>query len=221
MNRRALVVIICVLLLGVFATAAYLFKPQRTSESALETTSATPPASMKNNLVRFHSPSFGQASAPVTIVEFFDPSCEACRSFYPYVKNILAEDTQNVRLALRYVLFHEGSEEVVRMLEASRKQNLFPQVLEVVLKAQPQWHDDLTAAAAWDAAAAVGLDVEKARKDMYAPAVDAVLAADKQDVQAVGIKSTPTFFVNGRQLMEYSPDVLRQMVREEVAKSRN
>ena len=53
-----------------------------------------------------NSPVFGSANAPVTVVEFFDPSCEACRAFYPYVKQILAENPNDVRLVLRYVLFH-------------------------------------------------------------------------------------------------------------------
>src|SRR5690606_23608322 len=42
----------------------------------------------------------------------------------------------------RYTLFHRGSEEVARLLEASGKQNLYQQVLEAVLDAQPEWHDD-------------------------------------------------------------------------------
>ena len=35
-------------------------------------------------LVRMHSPVFGPQNARVTIVEFFDPACEACRAFYPF-----------------------------------------------------------------------------------------------------------------------------------------
>lgn len=119
----------------------------------------------------------------MTIVEFFDPSCEACRAFYPHVKKILAENPTDVRLVLRYVLFHQGSEEVARLLEASRKQNLFGQVLEAVLEAQPSRHDDPKAQEAWVVAERVGLDVEKARVEMYTPAVDAVLKVDMQDVK--------------------------------------
>jgi len=72
--------------------------------------------------VRDYSPVIGLENAPVTIVEFFDPSCEGCRAMYPYVKEILAEYPDNVRLVLRYVLFHGGSEEAVRILEAARNQ---------------------------------------------------------------------------------------------------
>ncbi|CAD5378526.1 thioredoxin domain-containing protein [Pseudomonas sp. MAP12] len=224
MNRRTLVMIISVAILAVFAVAVFLYSqttPPQPPQVAQAPAQMPPDAPNGGNLVRFHSPVFGPAQAPVTIVEFFDPSCEACRAFYPHVKKILVENPSDVRLVLRYVLFHQGSEEVTRMLEAARKQNLYPQVLEAVLAAQPGWHDDPKVAAAWVAAEGAGLDVEKARADMHTPGVDAVLETDMQDVKTVGIRGTPTFFVNGRALSEFGPEPLRDLVRSEVAKARN
>ena len=62
---------------------------------------------------------FGPSEAPVTIVEFFDPSCEACRAFYPFVKNILTQYPDDVRLVLRYAAFHGGSDQAIGTLEAA------------------------------------------------------------------------------------------------------
>lgn len=216
MNRRTLVLVISILLLAAFAAAAFFYQgatppPQKQAAPSPQDASA---------LVRFHSPVLGPAKAPVTIVEFFDPSCEACRAFYPPVKQILAENPADVRLVLRYVLFHQGSEEAARLLEAARMQDLYPQVLEAVLAAQPQWHDDAKATKALEAAAAVGLDLDKARVDMRSPKVDAVLKSDMQDVKTVGIQGTPTFFVNGQPLTEFGPEPLRQLVLSELAKTR-
>tara|TARA_R110002095_G_scaffold25844_5_gene26408 strand:- start:104 stop:754 length:651 start_codon:yes stop_codon:yes gene_type:complete len=216
MNHRTLVLAISGLLLAAFAAAAFfqlrdIPPPQ---QAALAPTD-------RSALVRFHSPVFGPANAPVTIVEFFDPSCEACRAFYPVVKQILAENPGDVRLVIRYTLFHQGSEEVSRMLEAARRQNVFPQVLEAVLAAQPAWHDDPSVAKAWEAAAAAGLDVDQARADMYSPGIDAVLKTDMQDVETLGVQRTPTFFVNGQPLTEFGVEQLRQLVRSEIAKAKN
>ena len=221
MNRRTLVLITSVVILIAFAAAAYFYSPSApppAEQPAQAQSPAQQATSSAANLVRFHSPVFGPAQAPVTIVEFFDPSCEACRAFYPHVKKILDENPDSVRLVLRYVLFHQGSEEVSRLLEAARKQNLYPQVLEAVLEAQPGWHDDPKVLEAWVAAERAGLDIEKARADMHTPAVDAVLQLDMQDVKAVGVQGTPTFFVNGRPLDKFGPEPLRQMVASEVAK---
>lgn len=81
----------------------------------------------------------GPVNAPVTIVEFFDPSCEACRAFHPVVKKIMGSFPQEVRLVLRYTPLHEGSDEAVRILEAARLQNKFEPVLETLLGSQQDW----------------------------------------------------------------------------------
>ena len=219
MNRRTVLIGASALGLVAFGGGAFVVNTRRQADADARAAAAPPVDAAL--LDRPYSPSFGPADAPVTLVEFFDPSCEACRAFYPHVKKILVENPSDVRLVLRYVLFHQGSEEVTRMLEAARKQNLYPQVLEAVLAAQPGWHDDPKVAAAWVAAEGAGLDVEKARADMHTPGVDAVLETDMQDVKTVGIRGTPTFFVNGRALSEFGPEPLRDLVRSEVAKARN
>ena len=76
----------------------------------------------QTRLVRMHSPVFGPQAAPVTIVEFFDPACETCRAFYPIVKDLMAQYPNDVRLVIRYAPFHQGSDQVVKLLEASKSQ---------------------------------------------------------------------------------------------------
>lgn len=216
MNRRNLVLVISALMVAAFAAAVF-FQLRATAPQQ----QAAPAVQDRSMLVRFHSPVMGPASAPVTIVEFFDPSCEGCRAFHPFVKQILAENPAEVRLVLRYVLFHQGSEEVARMLEAARKQNLFPQVLEAVFASQPGWHDDPQVVKAWEAAAAAGLKIDQARADMASPSVDAILTTDMQDAKTVGVQRTPTFFVNGQLLTDFGPEPLRALVRSEIARARN
>lgn len=225
MNRRSIVVAVCVLLIAAFGAAVF-FKPQpqqpQQTAPAVETSDATTgPVENQQALVRFHSPTFGPADAPVTIVEFFDPSCEACRAFYPIVKQIMAEYPGQVRLVLRYTLFHQGSEEVARLLEAARLQNIYQPVLEAVLEVQPAWHDDPQVTKAWEAAEAAGLGIAKAREDMHSTRIDAILEKDMQDVETIGIRGTPTFFVNGRELTEFGPEPLLRLVQESLPDAQN
>lgn len=122
-----------VLVAVMFAMGMFALQGKKAEEStALASKNAA-------NLVKFHSPTSGAADAKVTLVEFFDPSCEACRAFYPLVKSILEENKGKVKLVLRYAAFHQGSDIVVKMLEASKAQNLYWQSLEAVLKSQPEW----------------------------------------------------------------------------------
>lgn len=169
-------------------------------------------------LVRPYSPVLGPAEAPVTIVEFFDPACEACRSFYPVVKQILAMFPGDVRLVLRYTPFHQGSDEAVRILEAARMQALFEPVLEALLARQPEWaaHGAPDLALAWDIAGAAGLDPARARDDAAAPAIDLALRQDMADAQAFQVQATPTFFVNGKPLPSFGAQQLLDLVESEV-----
>ncbi|MDT9156070.1 DsbA family protein, partial [Escherichia coli] len=75
-----------------------------------------------------------------TVVEFFDPACEACRAFYPLTKRILEAYPEKVRLVVRYTPFHgDVSETAIRVLEVARRQDVFQPVLEALLARQSQW----------------------------------------------------------------------------------
>ncbi|WP_148863323.1 DsbA family protein [Marinobacter fonticola] len=211
MRTRTLVVSLVLLCLAIFAAAFVLYdRSEGTNEPAVVE---------KTPLVRDYSPVIGPEDAPVTIVEFFDPSCEACRAMYPYVKQIMAAYPDKVRLVLRYVLFHKGSEEAVRILETAREQAIYEPVLDAVMEAQPQWHDDPDVTAAWDAAKSAGLDVEAARASMNSSEIDDIIQQDAADVKAVGISGTPTFYVNGEQLSRLGPQELYDLVSSKVESS--
>ncbi len=211
MNRRATIIFTALATAAVFASGAFLY-----SRSANESSSLV--AVADSQLVRSHSPILGSTQAPVTIVEFFDPSCEACRAFYPVVKQILAAYPEKVRVVLRYTPFHPASEEVVRILEAARKQEKFEGMLEVLLEKQEEWGADgaPNPTRAWEIAAEAGLDLTKARQDAVSADVDSVISQDVADVKAVGVKGTPTFFVNGKPLLSFGTQQLADFVKSEV-----
>lgn len=200
------------------ATAGTTDAETDSSEAEAPAVNAPAAAPQWNAYVRRHSPVIGPANAPVTIVEFFDPSCEACRAFYPIVKQIMAQYPNDVRLVLRYTPLHQGSDEAVRILETARRQNVFEPVLEALLAQQPQWavHGSPQLDRAWTIAAGAGLDVTQARSGMMAPAITAVLTQDTADATSLGISGTPTFFVNERPLPSFGPQQLYDLVRAEV-----
>ena len=174
----------------------------------------------QTRLVRMHSPVFGPQNAPVTIVEFFDPACETCRAFYPIVKNLMAQYPNDVRLVIRYAPFHQGSDVVVKLLESAKSQAKYQPVLESLLAAQPAWadHGQPSIETAFKVAEQAGLDLVKARQDMEKPGMQAVLQQDIEDLTALQVTKTPTFFINGRSLPSFGPEQLAALVAEEVAK---
>ena len=215
MSRKSLVLSVLVLGLAGFALAAWF-----ATRPAPVAQSASIPAEQAEALLRPYSPILGPEQAPVTIVEFFDPACEACRAFYPVVKDIMAEHGDAVRLAIRYTPFHgEASEEAIRVLEAARMQGVYEPVLEAILREQPRWasHGAPEPGLILEVAATAGLDAEAAETQMMAPDVIGILNQDRADVETIGVSGTPTFFVNGKPLDPFGEAELRRLVAAEVA----
>lgn len=173
-----------------------------------------PAAIDASRLVRAHSPTVGDANARVHIVEFFDPACGTCRDFYPFVKNLMATNPGRIRLSVRYAAFHRGSDEVVKLLEAARKQGKYWEALEAVLAAQPRWVVNHTAQpeVALLALAGLGLDLKQLRRDVNSPELAQIVPQDMQDAILLGVTKTPEFFVNGKPMPKFGYDELRTLV---------
>ena len=116
MKKSTLVIASAVVLTTAFGAGAYVYKAQQAE--ALGNAAAN----AGSVFVRAASPSLGSESAQVQLVEFFDPACEACRMMYPFVKSLMRAHDGKLRLTLRYAPFHEGSDYVVKVLEAARLQ---------------------------------------------------------------------------------------------------
>jgi len=212
MKQKTIFITALVLLAIVFAGGIQIYRSQKAEETARTA------AKNKEALVRVHSPTIGKANAPVHIVEFFDPACGTCAAFYPLVKQLMAAHPDDIRLTVRYAPFHPGSDEVVKALEASRKQGKYWQALESLLAAQPAWvqnhhaHADL----AWPYLARVGLDTELLKSDMQSPDIARLIAQDLEDAKTLNVTQTPEYFVNGRPLPSFGSEQLRNLVEEEL-----
>ena len=214
MNKKWLVLGTAAVIVVAFGAGTLVFRDRTKQEVAQ--------AAQTNNeaLVRAHSPVYGNPAAKVTIVEFFDPSCEACRAFYPIVKGIVNASFSQVRLVVRYAPLHRGSDRAVKILEAARQQGKYWEVLEKALETQPQWaaHDNPNPELIWELVAAAGLDVAKAKAAADSPEIDQLLKQDVADMKALKVDRTPGFFVNGTPLVDFGAPQLKALVDQEIKK---
>jgi protein-disulfide isomerase len=157
----------------------------------------------------------------VHIVEFLDPACETCADFYPEVKKLMAANPGKVRLTVRHVPFHEGSDFVVAALEAARAQGKYWQVLEALLAKQDQWaiNHRVHADRAWWVIASTGVDLERLRADMKSEEIAGRITQDLMDAKDLKVTKTPEYFVNGRALPRFGLRELQALVAEEVKRS--
>ena len=168
-----------------------------------------------------HSPTLGDPNARVHIVEFLDPACETCALFYPMVKQWMNEVPGKMRLSVRHVPFHRGSDYAVRVLEASREQGKYWETLEALLSTQREWTQNHTVLQdrILPAIADVGLDMDKLADDMNRMDVLVRMERDQEDAKTVQVRATPGYYVNGRPLQNFGREQLAALVREELAKA--
>ena len=90
--------------------------------------------------------------------------------------------------------------------------------MDALMESQPVWasHSNPAPEQAWEFARAAGLDLHQAKVYIATGAVDKLLQQEVADLKAVGVTATPSFFVNGKPLLEVDPRVLLQMVESEL-----
>lgn len=157
MSKKKIVVALTIILANLAFIGGAFFYARHQATKVVDVDTA------RASLIREHSPVIGPKDAAVTITEFFDPSCEACRAYYPYVKQLLERYPTEVRLVLRYVAFHNGSAEAIGILEAARAQGKFEPALFNLFRDQPVWanHNQPDLEIAWKSAQEAGVDVAK------------------------------------------------------------
>ncbi len=214
MKQKTLFIVAAIALLLSFLAAAIVYKNNLREQAEQQATAN------REALVRMHSPTLGDASAPVVLVEFFDPACETCRAFYPLVKDMMAANPGKIRLVLRYAPFHAGSDQLVAALEAARRQGKFWEAMEALLAAQDDLAQNHTVEKdrIWQHLEGLGLDQVKLKADMAAPDIANVIAQDLADAQALKVSKTPEFYVNGKPLASFGYEQLKALVDEEIAK---
>ena len=216
MTQKALFITPVAALLLVFVLGGFAYKRYSADQSSQLA------QSNRENLVRMHSPTLGKTDAPVVIVEFLDPACETCAAFYPLVKAMIAANPDRIRLVLRYAPFHNGSDKVVAVLEAARRQGKFWPALEALLATQADWapHHTPQVAMVWKHLDGLGLNMAQMRTDIASPEIASVIEQDLKDARALKVTKTPEFFVNAKPLPSFGFAQLKKLVDEALSTSR-
>lgn len=171
--------------------------------------------------IRDHSTKFGDNKKGIYVVEFIDPECEACAYYHPVIKELFRNYYEDIQLVIRYLDNHKNSKFAVRILEASKKQNMYKPTLDMIYASQGVWaqHGNPKPLLLWEELKKVeGLDVEKLKKDFENTNVDEIVKLDRQDATALQVRGTPTIFVNGEKLEKLSYQGLFDLVESKLFK---
>jgi protein-disulfide isomerase len=228
--RKEIIILGAIILVAIaaFVIGSNYFRGSVQNERVTPNNSSNKPKIAPEQLVRPDSPTLGPVDAKVTLVEFYDPECEACAAFAPIVKKILKEYDGKIRLVMRYMPLHPNSLSAATFTEAAGEQGKYWQAQELLFQKQPEWGAKHGAAGSAPPAninvlfegyaRELGLDRAKAAAAVQENRYGAKIERDKKDGQSLGVRQTPTFFVNGRQLLRFGEAELRQLIDEELRK---
>jgi protein-disulfide isomerase len=203
------------ILVGAFILAASIYNNQRAEKLA----SIEKVSPVDNAFVRGYAQRLGPRDAKVTLVEFLDPGCESCAAMLPHVKAILDAHPGQVQLVLRYNPLHQGADTAVKLLEAARKQGMYWETLQLMFDTQPEWasHHHPEPEKLLGLLPSLGLDMTRLELEMQGMDIASILHQDMADAKTLGVRKTPTFFVNGKPLTRFGLPQLQALVASEVA----
>lgn len=155
----------------------------------------------------------GNPEAPVTIVEFSDFLCPACSRVSLAIEGIIHENSKKAKLVfMNYPLdkccnnnlrrqFHPGACELAKGAICASRQNKFEQYHNTAFRmSRPDFgNKEITKIASIS-----GLDISKFEECMSSPETEKELQNQINKARELGVKGTPTIFINGKKC-DYKP----------------
>jgi protein-disulfide isomerase len=163
--------------------------------------------------------SVGPENAPVIVEEFGDFQCPPCGRLSEPLNEM--QKKYNLRLIYRNFPLpnHSHAKEAAWAAEAAGRQGKFWPMHDLLFREQAVWSNSADARSLFQAyAGMLQLDLSRFRSDMESPDVQQKVDTDQRRGAAIGVKTTPTLFVNNEAVppSELNPSKLPAFVENAV-----
>jgi protein-disulfide isomerase len=165
----------------------------------------------------------GPADAAVTLEEFGDFQCPPCGQLSEPINQL--QKQYNLRVIYREFPLpsHAHAKEAAFAAEAAGRQGRFWQMHDLLFREQAVWSKSTDARALFNAyAGMLQLDLSRFKKDIDSTDVQQQVELDQHRAAAIGVKTTPTIFLNNEALPpnQANPDGLPAVVEAAVKKAK-
>lgn len=145
----------------------------------------------------------GPAAAKISIVEFSDFQCPACRYAENSLKQVFALYGDNIRFTFKHfpLRMHEWAKPGAVAAECAGRQGKFWEYHDALYDHQDEWTNPKADDFLLGYALKTKLDLKAWNACRQDPSAAAAVAADQKDGDNAWVGSTPTFFVNGRRFV--------------------
>lgn len=170
----------------------------------------TPPTPPTYKIATDDQPTKGDARAAVTLIEFTDYQCPVCAQTQPVLERIVSEYGDRLRLVVRdYPLArHADAERAAEAAEAAREQGKYWEYTALLFQNQQA----LKVQNLKEYAAHIGLDRARFDAALNSGKFSDSVRRDVLDGARIGVAGTPTIFLNGRQVSDFSYEGLKAAI---------
>jgi protein-disulfide isomerase len=160
------------------------------------------------------------------IEEFGDFECSPCGSAHPVLKRVKQEFGSDLVIVFRQFPLaakHAHAMDAARAAEAAGFQGKFWQMHDLLYENQQTWRADPDPASVFaQYANQIGLNLDQFKRDRDGDPVRQRISLDRERGYWIGVNSTPTVFLNGREVPADSltAESLRNLIRTELTTAR-
>lgn len=155
-------------------------------------------------------PSLGSANAPVTIIAFLDYECPSCAAMHQNLERLVKDYGDQVRLVARDfpVYQHTDALKAAEAAEAAREQGRYWEYIRVLLRSQSAFGVENLKSYASE----IGLDRTRFDSGLDSGKFAELVQRDIDDGMKLGLKASPTLFLNGRRFSATTYEDLKAQV---------
>jgi protein-disulfide isomerase len=217
MRRYLPFVIVVVVALLAVGGGAYFYRSKRAANPTLKIskTETEKPGEIVHTL--------GPADAAVTLEEFGDFQCPPCGKLSEPINQL--QKRYNLRVIYREfpLPVHAHAKEAALAAEAAGRQGRFWQMHDLLYREQAVWSKSTDTRGLFNAyAGMLQLDLDRFKKDMDGSEVQRQVELDQQRGAAIGVKNTPTIFLNNEAVPgpQGNPDQLPGLIEAALKKAK-
>lgn len=197
--------LVVLLLFGILVWIVYRQEPTPPSKTVqapknFTTSNASVPAGASSaSIATDDDPSIGPMTAAVTIVEFSDFECPFCKQAFPIIRELMATYGDRVRYIYRdfpVSEIHDNAEKAAEAGACANAQGKFWALHDKIFQYAPQ----ITVPDLKNYARASGVDMSLFTTCLDSGQFANEVQQDYSDGVALGVRGTPTWFINGKKV---------------------
>ena len=153
----------------------------------------------------------GTGSKGVTLIEYGDYQCPACKAFHPILQQVFNKYEGDIYFQFRnfpLTQIHPNAFVGARAAEAAGLQDKFWEMYDKLYENQQAWSVSSSPNSYFEQYASdLGLDVPKFKQDLLSFDINTLINADIKEANKIGASATPTFVLDGKKLEENPTDL--------------